>query len=292
MFRYLPLLFLSLSLHAQSNFDADVFKPAFSDLYHFRFDEADKKIELLKSLECGELHFHFMKTNVLWWRFLAAENNTYLADSWLYHANVALDKIRYCPSLCTNDSLFLSISLNAFKARILLLDKSYYKAYKQANKLVECISRSRGKENEFPFFYLSSGIYNYGIEKAKSNSFIMLPYLITLPKGNLKLGLEQLTKGSESNNLNIRVESHYFLLKFYLEEEKDYEKALVSANFLTKHFPENVFYCSLAMHVYQKLGKQDKINSLYAQASKHMHNNKSLKKESVSYYNQLLKSFL
>src|SRR6202007_2633622 len=98
----------------------------------------------------------------------------------------------------SNDITYYAIMAYAYKARLELLDKNYFSSVSNLNNCTSILKYSFGKEEQYNWFYLTSGLYNYFIEWGKQNYKVLSAYTILYPKGDLKKGLSQLQLASKS----------------------------------------------------------------------------------------------
>jgi hypothetical protein len=120
---------------------------------------------------------------------------------------------------------------------------------------VDFIDISLGKEKAYPDFNLTSGLYNYLSDYGTRKYPFLVFYSLMYPRGNMLKGLEQLKVATQNDDEVIRTEAHYFLMKIYIELEKNYEEALYHASYLTEKHPGNLIFL---YHYYQLLQLQGK----------------------------------
>ncbi len=125
------------------------------------------------------------------------------------------------------------------------------------------------KETVHEMFNLTSGLYNYFVTRSQKDYPYLIPYLIFYPKGNMETGIKQLMAAYKSKNTILKTEAGYFLMKIYLEQEKDYTKAEFFARDLLNRYPDNLifryyFFKSLLVQnkIDQAINESIKINSL------------------------------
>jgi len=183
-----------------------------------------------------------LRATFCWWKIISGEDNQTYRIQLREASNSAIDKLE-----ASNDSLsyadrYCLISSYGYKARVEILDGNYLKGINLLNKTIGRLKTTFGKEDQYEGFYLTSGFYNYYIEQAKDCNPILSPYLILYPNGEKEKGIRQLKTGLQSSQKWLRNESAYFLLKIYLEEEKDFDQAIVYGQQATKEFSGNLLY--------------------------------------------------
>jgi tetratricopeptide (TPR) repeat protein len=107
---------------------------------------------------------------------------------------------------------------------------------------------------------LGIGIYNYYADIIPEEYPIVKPFMVFLPSGDKKKGLEQLHRAAE-NAKYARIEAQYFLLQTYFLYEKDYLKARSLAEALHAHYPGNPLFhrylgrCEVTLGHWDNAGK-------------------------------------
>jgi hypothetical protein len=238
---YLCFSFLFFELHAQ-NVSADV-ATATEHIYNFRFKSADTLVIKLLNTDSNNYQVNLLAANYQWWMIITGEDSDSVRNKYQKH----LDKAIYLIKSATkfeddNEKLYCLILAYAYKGRLNALNKNYLKAISDLNTCMDYLKRSFGKENSYDWFYLSSGLYNYYIEYWKKNYPVFYPYLVTMPAGNKKTGLEMLLNGLLSSENILATESRYFLMKLFLEYELSFDEASRNNSFLLKKYPSNLLY--------------------------------------------------
>ena len=85
-------------------------------------------------------------------------------------------------------------------------------------------------------------MYNYFMGKAKSDYWFAFPLLSTYPKADKWKGIEMLKICSFSKDKLVQTEADYFLMKIFLEAEKNTMLAMPYAQALTEQYPNNIIF--------------------------------------------------
>jgi tetratricopeptide (TPR) repeat protein len=245
---------MTFQLRAEEPLDNDV-KTALIAIYDFRFHDADSLLNHMETNYRGSYLPHLVRAGFYWWLIISEDDSSvnkerYIAS--LSKAEISINTVFQNNSYYYKD-IFHLINLYALKARLDLLNGNYLKALRHMKNCVDFIDISLGKEKAYPDFNLTSGLYNYLSDYGTRKYPFLVFYSLMYPRGNMLKGLEQLKVATQNDDEVIRTEAHYFLMKIYIELEKNYEEALYHASYLTEKHPGNLIFL---YHYYQLLQLQ------------------------------------
>jgi hypothetical protein len=247
---------MTFQLRAEEPLDNDV-KTALIAIYDFRFHDADSLLNHMETNYRGSYLPHLVRAGFYWWLIISEDDSSvnkerYIAS--LSKAEISINTVFQNNSYYYKD-IFHLINLYALKARLDLLNGNYLKALRHMKNCVDFIDISLGKEKAYPDFNLTSGLYNYLSDYGTRKYPFLVFYSLMYPRGNMLKGLEQLKVATQNDDEVIRTEAHYFLMKIYIELEKNSEEALYQASYLTEKHPGNLIFL---YHYYQLLQLQGK----------------------------------
>lgn len=215
----------------------------FEYIYNFEFVKADSLIGVMRKKYAMQPMTYLLSANYFWWMIISGEDNEINRLRFRQDLDLANTILKSQPSdSLSNEELFILINTYSFKSRLELKQKNYLKGMFYVNDCIRYLKTSFGKENEYEPFLFTSGIYNYFCDYGMQNYPILYPSLLFLPEGNMKLGLQQLEKVSKSKEMLLSNEGTYFLLKIYLDMEKEPSKAVDYAEVLVNRHPNNIVY--------------------------------------------------
>lgn len=210
--------------------------------YQFKLKSADSLINIyFAQIKPGEeVELNMLKANIYWWKIISGINDK--STKTIYYQTLSLAEKQFEKEKDKSSAhLYKGISLYGYMARMDGLNKNYLKAFFRINNCLKYLEKSFGSESKYPFFYLSSGLYNYHIVVTAKQYPVLAPYLYLYPKGDQNKGIEFLQIASKHSNKYLSTEGHYFLMKLYLEEKK-FALALQYANELLLRFPQNAIF--------------------------------------------------
>jgi len=186
-----------------------------------------------------------------------------------------------------SNHIYKGLSLYGYMARMDGLNKNYLKAFYRINSCLKYLEKSFGSESKYPFFYLSSGLYNYHIVVTAKQYPVLVPYLYLYPKGDKKKGIEFLQIAAQNANKYLSTEGHYFLMKLYLDETK-YATAMLHVNELIHRFPQNAIFLYYKFKIHLKSGNIKDANMVSAQLLNDLKRNPQINKIQIKHFEQLM----
>ncbi|MFC2097930.1 hypothetical protein ACFLSI_06320, partial [Bacteroidota bacterium] len=183
-----------------------------------------------------------------------------------------------------NDKLLLgnTIYLNAAMARLEIFEKNYMNALIYLDKCSRFIKKSFHETDER--FVFSTGLYQYYIAFALKKYPFLYPVLILYPKGNKEEGLRLLNQGVYSQQMLVRTESRYFLMKIYLESESNIRQSKYWASKLISEFPENMLFNYYYFLILIEEDKIDEARNYLNKLEKKANNNQQLNKSQREHF--------
>lgn len=257
--------------------------------YQFKFKTADSIMAVYFSeMKQGEeLELYMLKANIYWWKIISGINDKTTKANYykaLAKAEAYLDKEKETGAA----HLYKGITLYGYMARMDGLNKNYLQAFLKVNSCLKYLEKSFGSETKYPFFYLSSGLYNYHIVVTAKKYPVLAPYLYLYPKGDKKKGVEYLQTAAKNSNKYLSTEGNYFLMKIYLEE-KNYDKALQQINVLIERFPQNAIFLYYKFYIYLHSNNQKESVGMAARLINELKKNTQINANQIAHFESLIK---
>ena len=256
--------------------------------YLLKFNSADSLMNIYFSeLKNGEeVELHMLKANIYWWKIISGINDKETMNKY-YQTLSAAEKFFEKEKDKGNSHLYKGISLYGYMARMDGLNKNYLKAFFRINNCLKYLEKSFGSENKYPFFYLSSGLYNYHMVVTTKKYPVVAPYLYLYPKGNKSKGIEYLQIAAKNSNKYLSTEGYYFLMKLYLDEKK-YDAALINVNELIKRFPQNAIFLYYKFKIELKSGNVNAANVTSSMLMLELKNNHQVNGIQIKHFEHLI----
>jgi hypothetical protein len=214
----------------------------YSATYHFQFLKADSLIRKNDAFLKSDPEYNLAVVNYYWYRLISGEENK-------KYSTLISARIRNMEPLLKNAGaqvkdqlLFLMISISAYKARVSLLDYSYFSAMSDLSNYYALLKKSFGLEESYHPFFLTTGLYLFFTGYAKEKVPVLTPLLNHYNAGNKDVGIQYLKIASNSEDWKVRQEARYFLMKVYFDVYHNYRESAKYCNMLLAEYPENLLF--------------------------------------------------
>lgn len=276
----------SFHLLAQGYFNKEI-NYSFEKIYNYQLLTADSFItkELNKS---NTSDWQLLKVNVAWWQIVSGYNeDKYWNTAFLNQIDQTKNQIGKS-NLEIYKNRYYYIILYAFSTRYDIFNNKYFSAVTHLNACINHIKKSFEKEEEFEPFYLTSGLYYYFMSKVWEDYPLMRPYLKIYPKGDKIKGLSYLYKIAKSNDIFLKTEANYFLMRIFYDIEKQYDKAEFHAEYLLKLYPQNIMYRYYLIKILEDSGKTAEMQKQVSMYKKYITKNNELSISQKKYLIEML----
>ncbi len=206
------------------------------EFYGFNFKAADTNT--LKPYEQDVL-----KTYSNWYKFLLYPDSDSICDEFMH----SLDLLSESTGLISDQvsKWFFSIYFEQYKSRVLLIKGEYLKAYMTSINIFDVIddidTNLLGTDDKLYYQFLeASRLYFMGYLQDK---YIFLrPFLDGNARKQLSKGLELLNIVVKNENIFLKTEASYLLMKIYKELQGSHDLSLKYADWLVKKYPGNIIF--------------------------------------------------
>jgi tetratricopeptide (TPR) repeat protein len=249
------LILISKSVFAQQTiFDnqalSDDIKNGVDYIYNYEFAKAEKIYEMLIRERPDHPSVPLFHAMMLYWEYFPLTHSSAKSREFVSSLETGIDITE--KTLKINENNTEGIFFNMI-ARLMLMQ--YYADNEMTKKIFPHISpaykmASKGfmLKEELNEFYYSTGIYNYYREEYPEAHPGFKPIALFFPKGNKKLGLQQIDYAGE-HTVFLSVEAFSYLVFIYMYYENNYATALEYAKKLNKRFPDNPLYLSYCIQL-------------------------------------------
>lgn len=225
---------------------------AINSMYNFDFPKAEHDFAVLALQYPNHPLPEFLVALGYWWRIEVDVTNKKYDEIFVKYLDRAIEKaeVMLDEDETNKEAAFFLAAGYGFQSRLYSERKSWTKAAWAGRNALKYMDLSRGEEEFNPELLLGDALFNYFSEWIPENYPLLRPVMALFPKGNKKLGLQQLEEVA-NNAFYTRVEAQYFLFRLYASEEKEPFKALQISEYLHEKFPNNpYFHRSYARHLY------------------------------------------
>lgn len=258
--------------------------------YQFKLKSADSllNIYISESKSGDEVELYMLKANIYWWKIISGINDKATKATYYQILSETEDFFEKEKDK-GNTHLYKGISLYGYMARMDGLNKNYLKAFFRINSCLKYLEKSFGSESKYPFFYLSSGLYNYHMVVTARQYPVLVPYLSLYPKGDQAKGIAFLNAAAGNSNKYLSTEGHYFLMKIYLEEKK-YAIAMSHIKVLLLRYPQNALFLYYEFLIELKSGRLAVAENLSVELLKTMKKNAQISAIQINHFQKLMDS--
>lgn len=147
------------------------------------------------------------------------------------------------------EGVFFQMTARGLLAEYYADDGNYMKALGEARRTYGLMKSGFDLVEDYPEFFLTTGIYNYFREKYPQKHPIYKPFLWFFRSGDIELGLQQIHTATQQAVLS-NVEAHLYLSYIYLRYEMKPEKARDYLLELTDQYPNNQYFKAKLLECY------------------------------------------
>ncbi len=213
--------------------------PIFEATYGYDFNTVDQKL-LPKVEESPEKNI--LISNFVWWKMVSGyEDDPAFTERYKKATDAVIQRLSKNKDI-SNDELSMVVFAYSYRARAEILKERYIAGLRYLRLCVGYMEKSLKRAGESESLTMIAGLYNYFMARAYEDFFLLRPYLLFYPSGDMATGIKQIEKGLSSSNEFIRSESHYYLMKIYFEYENNLNEALKHNSYLLKRYPNNLVY--------------------------------------------------
>ena len=249
------------TLHAQWDPDPEVdsrIQEGIDHLYNLEFYDANKLFDEVVALRPRHPVGYFFRAMVQWWRILSNFDDESQDDRFY---EMLGSVIKMCDARLEKNpddvtALFFKGGSLGFRGRLRANRGDWFGAAKDGIAALPIVRKAYALDPKNYDVLLGIGIYNYYAEIIPQEYPIVKPFMIFLPSGDRKKGIEQLQQAAEHSKY-ARTEAKYFLMQDYFLYEKDYPKALELAQSLSGKYPRNPLFLRYLGRCYVSVGKWD-----------------------------------
>ena len=217
---------------------------AVQNLYNFKYDKAEKQFRSLRRRYPHHPMPYFLLGLSTWWKIMPTNFQTKQYDKIFYAymdtANTYSEQLAKADPKNYEAYFFLSAA-NGFDARLNAERHNWSRATFSSKRSLKYLQKSREANGLSPEFLFGEALFNYYAVWIPENYPLLKPVLLFFPKGDKKLGLEQL-RNVANNAFYTGVEAKVFLMRILHNEEHQTAAAMPIARELAKKYPDNGYF--------------------------------------------------
>ena len=236
---------------------------AINDMYNFKFERAEMQFRWIRQQHPEHPLPYYLLGLSQWWKIMPNISNTMWDDVFLDYIDTSIEKAKVLhenPKSQLEASFFLAAGY-ALKGRLYSERGSWVKA---ANAGRRALKYQRESENMYylsPEFLFGDALYNYYSVWIRENYPLLRPIMISFPKGDKALGIEQLRQVAR-NAFYTRTEAQLFLMRILALEEHDMPAALQVSEYLHTAFPDNPYFHRFYARIVYSTGRRSQLETI------------------------------
>jgi tetratricopeptide (TPR) repeat protein len=292
-FIILTFLLLPTAIYAQLSFfdtqDSSI-NSYHESIYSYNFDITSDLLSD-ESIKFKNIDKSLFQVNYFWWLIITGEQNEVNFQQCFSILSEAEDDLTKSQLKTEKDEL-TALIIYLFKARIHVFNNDYYKAlvsYSEMLGMLKSLMKNADEEVISPQTKLVLGLYHYSIGKLKSNYPMFYPYFLLLPKSDFDKGKKWVLESIKSNDILIKTESLYFLMKISLEVDKNYKEAEIFSEQLVKLYSNNLLFQFYRYQIKYHLKKHVDANEIYKEMIQIANKKESLSDNQKTHFINIIK---
>jgi hypothetical protein len=219
---------------------------ALNDLYNFKFARAEEQFRYLKERYGWHPLPYFLMGLIEWWKIMPNTSDTSHDEKFLGYMDstimVAETLYKNHPAYKVEAAFFLA-GAYGFKGRLYSDEdrKNWRKAASAGKSAINYMEANEGYTDLSPELLFGDALYNYFSVWVPEHYPAVKPLLWFFPKGDKKLGLEQLKEVSY-NAFYTRTEAMVWLMRILNSYENDQPHAFQISEYLHETYPDNPYF--------------------------------------------------
>lgn len=215
----------------------------FEAMYRYDLPEAELKLKKLNAINIDQNWIDLAHVNLLWWWLISGDNSRDYDNLMAVVLNRVINRYKdRSIETMTNEEVFTLIHCYAYLTRVDIYQERYIKGIVNLRHTLDFLKVALAKVNQYDKFMMVTGLYNYFAAVTLINYPVFTPFFALAPKSDRDLGFQLLNKCSKMDNILIRNESLYYLMKINYQLEENFDRALNVADQLIVRYPNNLIY--------------------------------------------------
>ncbi len=219
---------------------------ALNDLYNFKFKQAESQFYYLRYKYRWHPLPYFLMGLIEWWKIMPNTKSTQHDDKFLAYMDstilVAENLYKKYPPYKIEAAFFLAAAYG-FKGRLYSDEyrRQWRKAAHAGKQALDYLEVCKQSQHLSPELLFGDALYNYFSVWVPEHYPALKPILWFFPKGDKKLGLQQLKEVSY-NAFYTRTEAMVWLMRILNNYENDNLRAFQLSEYLYQTYPDNPFF--------------------------------------------------
>lgn len=218
---------------------------AMNDMYNFKFDKAEQQFRWLKQKYGWHPLPYFLLGLSEWWKIMPNLDDKKHDGKFLAYMDTVInisERLHEMPKHEVEASFFLAAAYG-FIGRLHSSEerRDWGKSAMAGKNALKYMKESEGMHDLSPELLFGDALFNYFSVWVSDNYPLLKPILVFFPKGDKKLGVDQLKEVSY-NAFYTRTEAMVFLMRILGSYEGQPRKAVQISEYLHQTYPDNPYF--------------------------------------------------
>jgi hypothetical protein len=241
----------------------------FEAMYRYNLPEAEQKFKKLYSTKIDPNLIDLTHANLMWWWLISGDDSRDYENQMTVVLKRIIGRLEQkAVEEMRPDEVFTMIHSYAYLTRVNIYLNRYFAGVVNLRHTLSYLKVALNNSGRFDKYMLVSGLYNYfaAVTVAKYPAF--LPFFSFAPSSDRQKGFTLLNQCTKMDNLLIRNESLYYLMKINYQLEDNYKRSLEIADELLKSYPNNLIYLFHRFSILIDAGKTEEARQAYNNLSR------------------------
>jgi len=215
----------------------------FEAIYRYNLPEAELKLKKLTATNIDQSWIDLAQVNLLWWWLISGDDSRDYDNLMAVVLDRVISRLKNRPlDKMTNDEIFTMIHSYAYLTRVDIYKERYFTGIVNLQHALDYLEMALKQVYQYDKFMMVSGLYNYFAAVTLIKYPVFTPFFAFAPESNRDLGFQLLNRCSQMDNILIKNESLYYLMKINYQLEENFDRALNIADQLISQYPNNLIY--------------------------------------------------
>jgi hypothetical protein len=215
----------------------------FDAMYRYNLPEAEQKLKLLNSTAIDQNWIDLAHVNLLWWWLISGDESRDYDNLMAVVLKRVISRVQLQPfDRMTREEVFTMIHCYAYLTRVDIYQERYFKGIVNLKHTLNYLETALDQIEQYDKFMMVGGLYNYFAAVTLNRYPVFTPFFAFAPRSNRELGYNLLNRCARMENILIRNESLYYLMKINYQLEENFVLALSLSDQLITGYPNNLIY--------------------------------------------------
>jgi len=215
----------------------------FEAIYRYNLPEAELKLKKLTATNIDQNWIDLAHVNLLWWWMISGDDSRDYDNLMAVVLNRIISRFKnMAPDKMTNEEIFTMIHSYAYLTRVDIYKERYFKGIVNLQHTMDFLEIALKQVYKYDKFMMVSGLYNYFAAVVLIKYPVFIPFFAFAPESNRDLGFQLLNRCSQMDDILIKNESLYYLMKINYQLEENFDRSLSIADQLISQYPNNLIY--------------------------------------------------